>query len=128
MAGGVDAESADQSGSRPRMAAMVSEIVSPANAFRPVIISYSRQPKAQMSVRLSTIFPRACSGLIDSALPRMTPSPVPMTVMVGECVKSAADASLAPTFANPKSSTFTTPSRVMATLAAFRSRCTIALS
>ena len=34
------------------------------NAGRPVSISYSTQPNAQMSVRLSTAFPRACSGLM----------------------------------------------------------------
>ena len=33
-------------------------------AIRPVSISYSTQPNAQMSVRLSTACPRACSGLM----------------------------------------------------------------
>ena len=43
---------------------MVSETVSPSNAPRPVSISYSTQPNAQTSLRLSTGFPRACSGLM----------------------------------------------------------------
>ncbi len=48
----------------------------PRNAVRPVSISYSTQPNAQMSVRLSTVCPRACSGLMyagraqDDALAR----------------------------------------------------------
>ena len=61
---GVAAGSARQSGSRSRIAATVSDTVSPANARRPVNISYSTHPNAQMSVRLSTGWPRACSGLM----------------------------------------------------------------
>ena len=38
--------------------------VSPSKALRPVSISKSTQPNAQMSVRLSTGCPRACSGLM----------------------------------------------------------------
>ena len=64
MDAGVVAGSADQSGSRSRILAIESETVSPANAMRPVNISYRTQPKAQMSVRLSTGNPRACSGLM----------------------------------------------------------------
>ena len=64
MLAGVCAGRALQSGSRSRIAAIVSETVSPRNAGRPVSISYSTQPNAQMSVRLSTAFPRACSGLM----------------------------------------------------------------
>ena len=64
MLAGVCAGRALQSGSRSRIAAIVSEIVSPRNAGRPVSISYNTQPNAQMSVRLSTGFPRACSGLM----------------------------------------------------------------
>ena len=45
-------------------AAIVSETVSPRKGGRPVNISYNTQPNAQMSVRLSTAFPRACSGLM----------------------------------------------------------------
>ncbi len=36
----------------------------PENAGQTVNISYSTQPSAQMSVRLSTGFPLACSGLM----------------------------------------------------------------
>ena len=36
----------------------------PRNARRPVSISYSTQPNAQMSVRRSTGWPRVCSGLM----------------------------------------------------------------
>ncbi len=61
---GVVAGSADQSGSRSRILAIESGIVSPGNATRPVTISKSTQPNAQMSVRLSTGSPRACSGLM----------------------------------------------------------------
>ena len=53
-AAGVVSGSAVQSGSRSRIAAIVSETVSPAKACRPVSISYSTQPNAQMSVRLSS--------------------------------------------------------------------------
>ena len=52
--GGASGERAVQSGSCPRMAARQSVTVSPSNALRPVSISYSTQPNAQMSVRLST--------------------------------------------------------------------------
>ena len=38
-----------------------------------------------MSVRLSTVRPRACSGLMYGAVPSSTPSCVPPTVIVGEC-------------------------------------------
>ena len=57
----------------------------------------------------------------------MTPSRVPLAVMVGEFVRSGNDPS-APAFASPKSSTFTVPSRVSATLPGFRSRWTMPLS
>jgi hypothetical protein len=40
----------------------VSLTVSPWKSRFPVSISYSTTPKAQMSARLSTGFPRACSG------------------------------------------------------------------
>jgi hypothetical protein len=43
-------------------AAIVSDIVSPSNSRRPVAISVTTTPKAQMSVRTSTGRPRACSG------------------------------------------------------------------
>jgi hypothetical protein len=61
---GVVDGSAFHGGPRSMIAASVSVIVSPANALRPLSISYSTQPNAQMSVRLSTARPRACSGLM----------------------------------------------------------------
>ncbi len=60
--GGVVAGTAFQSGSSLSTAASVSETVSPGNASVPVSISNSTPPKAQMSARLSTAWPRACSG------------------------------------------------------------------
>ena len=59
-----------QSGSSRTMAARVSCTSSPPNARFPVSISYSTAPNAQMSARLSTVFPRACSGLMYAAVPR----------------------------------------------------------
>ena len=56
--------SALQSGSPRTTAAIVSVMSSPSNARRPVIISYSTQPNAHTSVRLSVALPRACSGLM----------------------------------------------------------------
>ena len=53
-----------QSGSPRTTAAIVSVTSSPSNARRPVSISYSTQLNAQMSLRLSAIFPFACSGLM----------------------------------------------------------------
>ena len=66
------------------MAAIVSETVSPENTLRPVSISYSTQPNAQMSARLSTALPRACSGLMEDAVPRITPAFVLPIPTVGE--------------------------------------------
>ena len=44
--------------------ARTSLTVSPSKSFRPVSISNSTTPKAQMSARLSRGLPRACSGLM----------------------------------------------------------------
>jgi hypothetical protein len=44
----------------------------------------STTPNAQISARLSTIAPRACSGAMYAAVPRITPARVPSTVNVGE--------------------------------------------
>ena len=44
--------------------ANVSEAVSPSNVLCPVSISYSTQPNAHRSERLSDVRPRACSGLM----------------------------------------------------------------
>ncbi len=72
--GGVSAGNVVQSGSRVRMCATASEIVSPgSNVCLPVSISNRTQPNDQMSVRRSTGLPRACSGLMYAAVPRMTP-------------------------------------------------------
>ena len=62
MGAGVLAGKRFQSGSRSMTRAIVSETPSPANADCPVSISNSTQPKAQMSERLSTALPPACSG------------------------------------------------------------------
>jgi hypothetical protein len=62
--GGVRSGSRLQSGSIVRIAARASVVEGPLKRRRPASISYSRQPKAQMSVRLSTTRPRACSGLM----------------------------------------------------------------
>ena len=74
IAGGVLSGSSDQSGSPSGTAASVSVTVAAANATRPVSISYTTQPNAQMSARRSTGFPRACSGLIYAGVPTTMPS------------------------------------------------------
>ena len=51
-----------QSGSERTTAASVSVMSSPGNARLPVNISNNTVPNAQMSARLSTVLPRACSG------------------------------------------------------------------
>jgi hypothetical protein len=61
-AGGVGTGSAPRSGVFVSTAASVSLVVSPSNSLRPVNISQSTTPNAQMSARLSTALPRACSG------------------------------------------------------------------
>ena len=61
---GAGAGNASQWGSFIMTDASVMELSSPAKARRPVSISYSTHPNAQMSVRLSTACPRACSGLM----------------------------------------------------------------
>src|ERR1039458_5920932 len=74
-----------------------------------------------MSARLSTTSPRACSGDIYAAVPRMRPFSVIDTVaepVAGPWVA----------FASPKSRIFTTPSRVTLMLAGFRSRWTMPFS
>ena len=62
MAGSVVGASAVQSGSVFSTDARVSETVAPSNRRFPVSISHNTTPKAQMSARLSTVVPRACSG------------------------------------------------------------------
>ena len=80
---------ASQSGSRDKTAAMQSESVSPGNARRLLSSSYNTHPNDQMSVRLSKGFPRACSGLMYAAVPRILPSLAPSVVNVGDWGKSA---------------------------------------
>ncbi len=101
--------------------------VSEANSRVPVSISHSTTPNAQMSARASTVPPRACSGDMYAAVPRITPATVPRAgdVSVGECVRftppappkaapAGPDDEAAPAgsiaFARPKSSTLTFPS------------------
>ena len=75
----------------------------------PVSISKHTHPKAQMSARLSTASPLACSGLMYEAVPTTTPS----------------TASTASDFASPKSRIFVVPSLATLMLDGFRSRWTI---
>jgi hypothetical protein len=105
-----------------------SEAVPPRNGGRPLNISYNTQPNAQMSVLLSTVFPRPCSGLmygvracnhafsgvVDRDLWRWCPSFRPSSV--------------ANTFASPKSSTLIVPAGVILMFAGFRSRWMMPLS
>ena len=97
---------------------------SPANARLAVSISYSTHPNAQMSARLSTALPRACSGDMYAAVPRI----IPACVIAGVVIVGACDmpGDIAPVgssaFARPKSSTFTTPSGRSLMLAGLRSR------
>ena len=58
----------------------------------------------------------------------MTPSRVPPTVTVGDCVGSRRRSRAIVAFARPKSSTLTTPSGVILMLAGFRSRWTMPFS
>ena len=56
-------------------------------------ISYSTQPNAQMSLRLSTACPFACSGLMYAAVPRIMPACVIAgVVIVGDCETLGDDA------------------------------------
>jgi hypothetical protein len=59
---GVDAGSASHGTSWRNTAARASDTVAPSNSRRPDSISKSTTPNAQMSARLSTGCPRACSG------------------------------------------------------------------
>ena len=61
---GVAAGTAPQSGSLLMTDTIVSVTSSPRNARVPVSISNSTAPKAQTSVRRSTVRPFACSGLM----------------------------------------------------------------
>ena len=99
-------------------------------ARRPVSISNSTTPKAQMSARLSTGFPRACSGACRPRCRGSRRPAVPVRARVGDCDRSGRepeDASLAYALARPKSRTLTLPSGVSLTFAGFRSRWTMPL-
>ena len=85
---------------------MVSDTVSPGNALRPVSISNRTEPNAQISVRLSTVFPRACSGLMYAAVPRIVPGREAV-IIVGEFDRFAPAVSTSHILASPKSSTLT---------------------
>ena len=122
MFGGTDAGIAVQSGSDSRTAAIVSETVAPGAARCPLNISYSTAPNAQMSVRLSTGSPRACSGLMYAAVPSLTPSWLSHTSWELASTDECSASGTIDAFANPKSSTLTTPSGVILMLAGFRSR------
>ena len=117
------------SGSLVRTAASVSETVSPWNSRCPVSISYSTTPKAQMSARLSTGLPRACSGAMYAAVPSTVPARVTCSrVTVGECSGLPAGGVSSVPLARPKSSTFTVPSGLILMLPGLRSRCTMPFS
>ena len=74
MCGGVSGGSASSGGASRMTAASVSVTVSDANSPRPVSISKSTHPNAQISARLSTGFPFACSGAMWAAVPSTTPA------------------------------------------------------
>src|SRR5262245_11788247 len=124
---GTSAGSAVQSGSPLMTDANTTATSSPPNAGLAVSISNSTQPKAQMSTRLSTALPRACSGAMYAAVPSNTPTPVTIAgeVIVGDIdngdgpVAGAIDVSAS--LAKPKSSTLTVPSGRTLIFAGFRS-------
>ena len=126
---GTAAGSAPPSGSVVSTDASVSEVVSPVKSRRPVSISNSTTPNAQMSARRSTGLPRACSGLIYAAVPRMMPaSVIAGAVIVGDCESSDAPPAWSMALANPKSITFTVPSGRTLIFAGFKSRWMMACS
>ncbi len=124
MAGDVSAGRRLQSTSPRRTSARVCDTVSPLNSREPESISNRRTPNDQISQRLSTAWPLACSGLMYAAVPRMIPALVEATVSVGDCsiAVEPAGAELSNALARPKSSTLTSPSDRTLTLAGFRSR------
>ena len=92
---------------------------------------HSTHPNAEMSVRLSTGLPRACSGDMYAAVPRITPAAVPRAVSVGEFEIEGVEeplASLSKIFARPKSRSLTRPSGVTLMFAGLRSRRTLPFS
>ncbi len=120
---GTDGGSAFQSGWFFNTFANVSDMVSPSKARFPVSISKSTHPNAQVSARLSTGLPRACSGDMYAAVPSMTPGCVACGNRAADIVALLLDADGGSSaLAKPKSRTFTTPSGRSLMLAGFRSR------
>ena len=121
---GTTAGSASKSGSRWSTFESVIDTSSSSNARRPTSISKRTQPNAQMSLRLSTVLPRACSGLMYAAVPRIIPACVIAGVVIVGACDIPGDIALvgSSAFAKPKSSTFTVPSGRTFTLAGLRSR------
>jgi hypothetical protein len=124
---GVRPGRAPHGGSLSRIRAMVSDTVSPRNAARPVNASKRQHPNARMSVLLSRTFPRACSGLMYAAVPRMTPVSVGLRVTVGDSDRCPFSFDVN-AFARLKSRTFAFPSSVSLTFEGFRSRWRMPLS
>ncbi len=122
--GGVAAGSASHGGSSRMTAAMISVADVPSNTRRPDSISNRTTPNDQISARRSTARPRACSGDMYAAVPRMTPASVASSNSVGEADTSGTSVPVTMARASPKSSTLTTPSPRSLTLAGLRSRCT----
>jgi hypothetical protein len=69
MRAGVVEGRAAQSGSRSTTAATISVIVLPRNACLPDSASYKTHPKDQISVRVSSSLPHACSGDMYAGVP-----------------------------------------------------------
>ena len=115
-------------GSLEKIRPSVSATDSPSNARRPVSISCSTTPKAQMSARLSAGRPLACSGDMYAAVPRIMPICVARLVSVGEFDGDISPCAPSPSvppamaFASPKSRTLAVPSARILMLAGFRSR------
>src|SRR5262249_6095677 len=107
MAGGVFAGSRVHSGSVLNISARISPIVSPWNIARAVSISYRTHPNAQMSEVRSMVLPRACSGDMYAAVPKITPGTEAL-IRVGE-LDNMVVCGFSNAFANPKSNTFTFP-------------------
>jgi hypothetical protein len=75
-----------------------------------------------MSTLRSTTLPRACSGAMYAAVPRMSPACVACIDNVGDIVALPAGETGSNALARPKSNTFTAPSDRTLMLAGFRSR------
>ena len=121
IAGGVSRGSLSKSIGPRSTSASVCEIVSPSNRRWPVSISHSTTPNDQISARLSTALPAACSGLMYAAVPMIMPACVGHR-QGGRVAGFEPSDEPGATAASPKSSTLTTPSGVIMMLAGFRSR------